>query len=282
MSNYSERDTQPPLYPPSSNDAFVLAADIQMRMVAEQENAYWHESFAQEPYYVAGRGYDQYQPAYELGWSAALQHPDADFADFSSELESQWNVRSSTSLLPWREVHLAAQAAWQHASDAMHDFQQSTPVILHSPRVASAVLPLHQKSEMLVNELARMRSSAMPMNDFAQQVLDRYIFMLKNLAQGLKPLFNVKELESGLGLGEEWALRMQAQWVRWRDKLFDWSAVQVFEACEQRGRGLLFAYQRVLRKKLPEAIKELLEQQVRMLQSGVEQLSWVRRNWPLA
>lgn len=33
-----------------------------------EEDAYWRESYQREPYYVGGRTYDQYRPAYELGW----------------------------------------------------------------------------------------------------------------------------------------------------------------------------------------------------------------------
>src|SRR3989344_2543988 len=35
-----------------------------------EEDAYWRESFHREPYYVGGRTYEQYRPAYELGWSS--------------------------------------------------------------------------------------------------------------------------------------------------------------------------------------------------------------------
>ena len=34
------------------------------------EDAYWRENYAREPYHVSGRTYDQYRPAYELGWSS--------------------------------------------------------------------------------------------------------------------------------------------------------------------------------------------------------------------
>ena len=56
-------------------DTQAFALDIQMKLVVGQENAYWAVQFTEEPYYVAGRGYDQYQPAYALGWRTALEYP---------------------------------------------------------------------------------------------------------------------------------------------------------------------------------------------------------------
>ena len=35
-----------------------------------QEDAYWRDAYVREPYYVSGRTYEQYQPAYELGWTS--------------------------------------------------------------------------------------------------------------------------------------------------------------------------------------------------------------------
>lgn len=280
MKNYGEYGAQHLPWESSSDDVFVLAADLQMRMVAEQEDAYWHAHFAQEPYYVAGRGYDQYRPAYELGWTAALQHPDADLSDLLKELEQQWSTNSATSLLPWREVHQAVREAWLHASVAMRKLQTRAPSMLYGRGITGAVLPLQKKSQTLANELARMRS--VPMNDFAQQVLDRYIHLLHSLAQGLKPLFSSEELAFGLGLGGQWPQRLQSQWRRLRANLEEETPEQVFDVCEQRGRGLLFAYQQVLHKTLPAAVRDLLEEQIKRLQSGVDQLSWMRRNWPLS
>ena len=43
------------------------------------EDAYWRDAYQSEPYYVAGRSYEEYRPAYELGWNAAAARRDADF-----------------------------------------------------------------------------------------------------------------------------------------------------------------------------------------------------------
>src|SRR3989344_3334077 len=60
-----------------------------------EEDAYWRESFHREPYYVGGRTYEQYRPAYELGWSSVGRYE----GDFEAV-----------------EARPAARAAWERVS----------------------------------------------------------------------------------------------------------------------------------------------------------------------
>ena len=263
--------------PSSADEAFVLAADIQMRIVSEREDAYWHTQFAQEPYYVAGRGYDQYRPAYKLGWKLALQHPDADFTDLAQILEIQWSERSGTSLLPWREVHLAVKSAWEHASAEMRAIQQPTPSLQAGHHVVSVVRPLHAACQSLADDLVHMHFA--PVHDFVQQVLDRHIQLLLELAQELKPWLGPEGAIQGMsGLLPE---RLQQRWVKFKSSFFEWTPEQVFEACEQRERSLLADYQHALLKDLPTSVKDLLAQQMKALQHNFDQISWIRHNWLL-
>ena len=34
------------------------------------EDAYWRDSYSKQPYYETGRNYDEYRPAYALGWTS--------------------------------------------------------------------------------------------------------------------------------------------------------------------------------------------------------------------
>lgn len=258
-------------------DASAVTTDLHMRMVSEQEDAYWHMQFAQEPYYVAGRGYDQYKPAYEMGWNAALQHPDAGFADFAQELELQWSLQVTSSLLPWREVHQAVKDAWVHASAQMHKMQSILPTVVPGPDVATVLTPLHKECQTLLRELLNMRSVAM--DDFAQQVIGRHIHLLQRFIQVLGSLCDSNGVS--LSMLSQWPQRLHVRWMKFRSSLSGWAPAEVFEVCEQRERRLLFAYQRALRKNLPRDVKNLLEQQAKVLQLNLEKLSWVRHNWSL-
>lgn len=255
----------------------VLTLDIQMRLVADWEDAYWKNQFVKEIYYAAGRSYDQYRPAYELGWNAAMAHPDAQFDDVVDELERDWEGCKATSLLPWREVRDAVKEAWVHAALQMHRLQQQVPPQLHSPQIAQAVLPLYRACVLLADDLRRMSSVAM--GDFAQQVLGRHMRLLRKMALQLKRLV----VNSGVKSDplQPWRQRLHNHWRRLKLRLSEWDAAQVFEVCELREQSLLVAYQAALRKPLPSEVKDLLSQHVKILNSNMEKLSWVRHNWVL-
>ena len=261
----------------SAVDACAVTVDLQMLMVSEQENTYWQMQFAQEPYYVAGRGYDQYKPAYELGWSTALQHPDAGFVDFAQALEMQWSAQTTSSLLPWREVHQAVKDAWVHASAQMQKMQSILPTVLPDKEVVTVLHPLLQACQTLLRDVLNMRSESM--NDFAQQVIERHVHLLQRFVQVLSAFCS--SAGASLRTVTQWPQRLHVRWMQFRSSLSEWAPAEVFEVCEQRERRLLFAYQRALRKNLPIEVKSLLEQQAKTLELNLEKLSWVRHNWSL-
>ena len=80
------------------------------------EDAYWRESYEREPYYVGGRTYDQYRPAYELGWSSVDRY-EGDFEAVEPRLADDWRARHSDGLA-WTDARPAARAAWDRVSSA--------------------------------------------------------------------------------------------------------------------------------------------------------------------
>jgi hypothetical protein len=57
---------------------------------AVQEDAFWHDTYIHAPYYVTGRGCDQYRPAYAMGWQAAFDFKASEFTQIEQELERRW------------------------------------------------------------------------------------------------------------------------------------------------------------------------------------------------
>ena len=100
--------TQPGAYTP------VLDSGVAM---PESEKAFWHRQYRFEPYFVVGRSFDQYSPAYQLGWNTAQirQAQNADFDLIEPELNQQWLAQHGSSLLDWNQVKLAVKAAWERA-----------------------------------------------------------------------------------------------------------------------------------------------------------------------
>jgi uncharacterized protein (TIGR02284 family) len=82
-----------------------------------EEMLYWKETYSSEPYYEQGRLYEDYSPAYELGWLGYHRYGgDVDVADRA--LANDWDMRKGVSDLGWEQARPAARAAWQRAHNA--------------------------------------------------------------------------------------------------------------------------------------------------------------------
>jgi uncharacterized protein (TIGR02284 family) len=80
------------------------------------EADYWREIYSQEAYYEDGRGFDDYSPAYELGWvSYTVYGNDIEIAD--RLLSNDWGQRRGVSVLSWEQARPAARAAWRRAEN---------------------------------------------------------------------------------------------------------------------------------------------------------------------
>jgi uncharacterized protein (TIGR02284 family) len=85
------------------------AAAEAVNPTAEEEH--WRENYTREPYYEAGRSYDDYGPAYRHGVNARLQH-EGDWSTAEPKLASEWDTARSGSDLDWQQAQPATRAAW--------------------------------------------------------------------------------------------------------------------------------------------------------------------------
>ena len=78
------------------------------------EDAFWRNAFRQEPYYQAQLGYDDYSPAYRVGYTGPLRRIGS-FTSLEADLRQDWERVKGRSRLDWPQARQAAQAAWQRA-----------------------------------------------------------------------------------------------------------------------------------------------------------------------
>ena len=81
------------------------------------EIEYWREAYAHEPYYEDGRQFEDYSPAYEIGW-AGYHDYGGEFDTADCVMAADWTVRKGISSLSWPEARAASRAAWQRAHNA--------------------------------------------------------------------------------------------------------------------------------------------------------------------
>jgi uncharacterized protein (TIGR02284 family) len=79
-----------------------------------EEMLYWKETYTGEPYYEQGRLYEDYSPAYELGWLGYHRYG-GDFEVADRALANDWDMRKGVSDLDWEQARPATRAAWQRA-----------------------------------------------------------------------------------------------------------------------------------------------------------------------
>ena len=87
---------------------------IDGRVDPDREDAYWQDAFWAQPYYRAGRSYDDYAPAYCVGYIGYAQYGGC-FEDAEKSLCANWLRIKGDSRLELEEAMQAIRAAWDHA-----------------------------------------------------------------------------------------------------------------------------------------------------------------------
>ena len=82
------------------------------------EDAHWRGCFRSEPYYRDGLGYDDYGPAYRVGYTGPLRR-EGSFADLEEALHRDWQAVKGRSRLQWPEARAAARAAWERVTECV-------------------------------------------------------------------------------------------------------------------------------------------------------------------
>lgn len=99
----------------------VRAADIALGAriagLPQSEVEYWRQAYNREPYYEAGRHFEDYGPAYEIGWTGYHAYG-GEFDTADRVMATDWTVRKGVSTLPWEQARAASRAAWQRAHNA--------------------------------------------------------------------------------------------------------------------------------------------------------------------
>lgn len=108
-----------------SPEAAQLILGGRGKLYPGSEAAYWQGAFLDEPYFEAGRGFEDYGPAYELGWTGYHTYG-GEFDTAGRVLANDWLVQKGVSTLAWEEARPACRAAWQRAHNASTYFSDGS------------------------------------------------------------------------------------------------------------------------------------------------------------
>ena len=82
-----------------------------MPMHYGEEEAYWRRAFEGEPYRLGEYRYEDYAPAYHLGYTTFGRYGTR-FEEAESRLAGEWDVARGASRLSWQQAMPAVRAAW--------------------------------------------------------------------------------------------------------------------------------------------------------------------------
>lgn len=80
-----------------------------------REDAYWQREFTRQPYYRPDLSYDDYSPAYRVGYTGPLRR-EGSFDALESDLRQDWQQVKGRSRLTWPEAREATRAAWERVA----------------------------------------------------------------------------------------------------------------------------------------------------------------------
>ena len=226
------------------------------------DEAYWASAYEQEPYYEAGRPFDDYAPAYQLGANARAQYPGS-FDDAEDRLATHWESQKDRSLLSWQQARAAASAAWERAgqqADTAPGWRAETdpePKALADGDVLSelnTLLEACRDGEQGFRECAD-HSKAENLKELLNRYADETLANMAELQSHIKELGG-KAQESGSVAGV-----LQRSWTSVRDTLTGYSPESVLSDCERGQDTLLAAYSKAREQHLPAHIAQDLERQ---------------------
>lgn len=79
--------------------------------------SYWASHYRDAEFYRDGLHFSDYAPAFYVGISAQLEHPDRDFDDPRLDLRERYRRIRLGSALDWEQAELAARSAWRRARE---------------------------------------------------------------------------------------------------------------------------------------------------------------------
>jgi hypothetical protein len=84
---------------------------MDMQDTAEEER-YWREQHAKQPYADKARPYEHYAPAYRTGYEAAARHAGKKFEEIETDLALDYEKARAEDAIPWDHARPAVKAAW--------------------------------------------------------------------------------------------------------------------------------------------------------------------------
>jgi uncharacterized protein (TIGR02284 family) len=231
------------------------------------EEAYWRENYERESYFEEGHSFEDYGPAYALGWSSGTQYG-TEFDAIEPELARQWESKRGHSSLAWPHARHAARAAWLRVNDEVDD----AAVPLDNDKVIdilNELLETCRDGEYSFNACAEHTSTPNLKAVFEQRSKDCTAAALELFEQVVR--LGGKPEGGGSASGA-----VHRGWAAVRGVLTGHSDYSLLDESE-RGEDMALAhYRKALKETLPSNIRALVQRQMQGAQRNHDQIKALR------
>lgn len=231
------------------------------------EEAYWRGAFKNESYYDSSRTFDDYGPAYRLGWGSRASY-DGEFDAIEPSLAADWELRRDGSSLSWPEARPATRAAWNR----IDSLQSSTGEPLDTDDVIDVlndVLENAKDGEYGFRACAE-HTKAQDIRTLFLRHADECRAAAAELASEIRRLGG-KTDEGGTASGS-----LHRGWVAVRGTLTGYSDQAMLNECERGEDAALARYRKALKQNLPSDVRAVLERQYQGAQRNHDQIKALR------
>lgn len=279
------------------------------------EEAHWREHYTREPYYEAGRTFDDYAPAYRLGLSGRARF-EGDWESAQPRLASEWEAARAGSSLSWPQAEPASRAAWDRI-DASRPSETDWDRMSEQDRVNRADERRGAADgDAIGGDINRPRGAAAAVGTLQSagddsgdrdDVIDALNDLIETCKDGeygfkacaeqaggadLKSLL-LRRADDCRGAAEELAQQVRGLggkaaeggsvmgavergWVAVRTALSTYDDRAVLEECERGEDNALARYRAALKKPLPAGVKLIVERQLQGVQRNHDQIRMLR------
>ncbi len=263
--------------------AGAVVGGMSGKIVAEQvnptaEDAYWRDNYAKEQYVEPGRTYDDYGPAYALGWSGRANRAD-EFEKAEPELEREWATNRGASALEWPQARHATRAAWYRAEStyfSASNLDDTDDAISDEPLANDEVADvLNDLLENARDGEYGFRASAEAVESASlKQVFDARADGCRDAAAELVPLivaYGGEPAEGGTTSGA-----LHRGWVQVKGAVGANSEGSILDEAERGEDASLARYRKALKQQLPADVRSVVERQMQGAQRNHDEIKALR------
>ncbi len=238
------------------------------------EEAYWQDNYHREPYYEAGRPFDDYAPAYRLGLFGRTEYGGT-FDETEGRLATHWDTQKERSTLNWPQARAASRAAW----DRIGAGQPGGSVLDDSSYPADGDDDVIETLNDLLEtcrdgEYGFQASAEHAKAQDLKTLLHRHADECRAAGAELQTLISERGGKADEGGSITGALHRG--WVSVKGTLSGYSDLAMLNECERGEDSAVASYRKALKQNLPADVRAVVSRQAQGAQRNHDQVKALR------